>query len=185
MDYLLWGTNLVIALATLVIAIYSVKQASATKATADALINSERAWMMAEIEWHSVGLMEINSNGIDKTGVGLILICQNQGKTPGWITEKRIQLEIMDSLPWEPQLDAIDVFQNEPQPLSAGKESRVLVDCECDGRRDGPNIVVVYGVIRYRDIFGRPERQTRFGYKITPDDRLERLAGYPEYNKNT
>jgi hypothetical protein len=46
--------------------------------------------------------------------------------------------------------------------------------------------LIIYGVVEYRDAFG--EHDTWCGYTVLgpPDKpRLERLAGYPEYNKNS
>ena len=48
--------------------------------------------------------------------------------------------------------------------------------------------LVIYGYIKYRDIFSPDERETRFGYKITDDYRLERISGsgdFWQYNSYT
>lgn len=45
-------------------------------------------------------------------------------------------------------------------------------------------MVVVYGIVKYRDIFDEL-RETTFGYKITPGRELVPLEGKHEYNKYT
>ena len=42
------------------------------------------------------------------------------------------------------------------------------------------------GVVKYRDVIS-PEilRESYFAYTVTPLGNLERLPGYPEYNKHT
>lgn len=45
-------------------------------------------------------------------------------------------------------------------------------------------MMVVYGIVKYRDIFDKL-RETTFGYRITPSRELVRLEGKGEYNKYT
>src|SRR5258708_10541068 len=70
--------------------------AIATKDSASALINSERAWVMAEIEgdrgkWADgkVHIVEGSGTSGDSTGTWIILGCKNEGNKPGWIYAKR------------------------------------------------------------------------------------------------
>jgi len=51
------------------------------------------------------------------------------------------------------------------------------------GRQEHGKLTVVYGVVKYRDIFDK-RRETTFAYRILNGE-LRRLEGYPEYNKNT
>jgi hypothetical protein len=74
--------------------------AEAADRSASALVNSESAWIMVSLE-RGKGLFVVLGNGSlgEQTSVRVILHCINQGKTPAWITEKRIRLKITTSLP--------------------------------------------------------------------------------------
>jgi len=158
--------------------------AIAARTNAEALINSERAWVLVDIDWRMGRVMNVNANGVEKTAVDILLACRNQGKTPCWITEKRIELGIVESLPPIPDLERIQLYQAELEPLAVGRESIKPVDIICDGRAGEGQLIVIYGVVGYRDIFSSA-RCTTFGYYVTPDNKLERLTGYPKYNENT
>ena len=104
------------------------------------------------------------------------------------ITEKRANLIIVpkNTLPKNPDLNATRVFDSRAEPLAAGKESQRKKDeyFSAPGYQSLDEWMVLYGVVRYRDVFGR-ERQTTFGYEVTIGDQIERLSGYPKYNENT
>jgi hypothetical protein len=140
--------------------------ASATKTNTDVLINSERSWLMADILWtadvphapYPTTLKVMNGSGVsgETETLDICWVCRNDGNTPAWITEKQLWLKI---------------FQKAPPAIP---------DTQVGGA------LVAYGVIRYRDVFG--EHETWSGYTVVGDPahpRLQRLAGYPEYNKNT
>ena len=171
------------------------KQTKATEENVNALINSERAWIMVDIELDPEcrGIVETTKMIGDllehNTNLPVVCICRNQGKSPAWITNKRIKFEIVDSIPAAPKLESTDLFQTELEPLAAGGDSRTKIDCNCGGRLDLPQIGIIYGVVEYRDIFGRP-RSTTFGYVVTMlntllPQRLERISGFHKYNENT
>jgi hypothetical protein len=72
--------------------------------------------------------------------------------------------------------------------LSVGQSTIIQNEIECDGSYPeigGPGLVL-YGVVRYRDAFGKHE--TWYGYTIHGDPgshpQLDRLVGFPEYNNN-
>jgi hypothetical protein len=104
------------------------------------------------------------------------------------ITEKRANLIIVpkDTLPKNPDLTAAKVFDDRLEPLAAGKESLRKRDqhFSVTGYQGLDEWMVFYGVVKYRDVFGR-DRQTTFGYEVTIGDQIERLCGYPKYNENT
>ena len=115
--------------------------------------------------------------------------CTNFGRTPALVTEKRALLIIVpeNSLPRMPNLSATKLFDGRAEPLASEKTSVSEKDeWFTVAGYQGPNDwVVVYGVVKYRDVFGR-DRQTTFGYQVTHGDELERLSGsYPKYNENT
>jgi hypothetical protein len=165
--------------------------ANAAKVSADALINSERAWIMVDIDpvpglggGRMLGGME-NETHTQVTSAQFRITCRNEGKTPAWITEKRACLKIMNgSPPVNPDLNSTKVIQYEPEPLAVGKETRRDGSLTYEGWENLGQITIIYGVIKYRDVFA-DSRSTVFGYVLTVDNRFERLTGLPEYNKNT
>jgi hypothetical protein len=157
--------------------------------------NSERAWIMVDIEMDSErrGIVEGtrgNGNVLEhSTNVPIICACRNQGNSPAWIFNKRINFEIVDAIPKIPRLESTELLQAELEPLAAGRDSVIRRDCDAVGRLEVPKIGIIYGIVEYRDIFGR-SRITTFGYAVTMlnailPKRLERITGFPEYNKNT
>lgn len=75
------------------------------------------------------------------------------------------------------------------EPVSVGGQSIIQNAPQCAGNYPevGGPALMFYGVVNYRDVFGNHE--TWFGYTIQGDPgrnpRIERLVGFPEYNKNT
>lgn len=185
-DYLYTFAGLLLAFVTLVIADIALMQARAAKASADALINSERAWVMADLQWRDrVRIMHTNH---DKTAVDLDLVCRNDGRTPAWITEARVRVGIGESLPPIPIFDPIkkgDWSELRPIPLTVSGEWKCKADCWCEGRLGFGKAIFIYGFVKYRDAF-RTDRETRFGYSayFNQEDKLDRIT-HPEYNKNT
>lgn len=114
--------------------------------------------------------------------------CVNHGRTPALITEKRANLIIVpkNTLPENPDLRATTPFDIRVEPLAAGAESSRKKDehFSAPGYQGLDEWMVFYGVVKYRDVFGR-DRQTTFGYEVTIGDQIERLSGYPKYNENT
>jgi hypothetical protein len=168
--------------------------ANAAKLNAEALINAERVWIMIELQpvpgmGGVMDVEEVAKHIVDvishTTSFNVRLICKNDGRTPAWITEKRACIDVVDSLPDTPNWDAVGIIQTEPEPLAVGEVGEPTdKSLTCNKARDPGKITVVYGIVRYRDVFA-PDRATTFAYTIRVDGRLERLAGYPEYNKNT
>jgi hypothetical protein len=170
--------------------------AAAAKASADALINSERAWVMADIKWSAdvAGLTRSTQlrvvNGSGEVSADICLIYQNDGKTPAWITEKRIILREVSALQNPPDYtpDATgDAFTLVSEPLTVQGTGKYCAILTCKGNRELGKTLVVYGFIKYRDVFS-PDRETRFGYVITPETHFQRIAGkddFWQYNRNT
>ncbi len=162
--------------------------AEAAKASAEALINSERAWVMADIRWTAdmpprsvprpTNLRIIDGSG-DVT-IDVCLICKNEGRTPAWITQKVILFRVVDSLPKPPPVGGIyefregDYFFFGPEPIGIETESTITTTLTCKGQRELGKALLVYGIVKYRDIFS-PDRETRFGYMIT-NTHLHRIA---------
>lgn len=186
-----WDKGLVVATGLLVIVggfqigfLWSAVKAA--NANAIALINGERAWVMANIKWPTDRMRQININS-DKTGLDMFLTFQNDGGTPVWITEKFCRLAIVDLIPEQPNFADVgdgDFIDVSPEPLSVNGSSEVRMTLLCLGKSGWERATVIYGFIKYRDVFS-PSRETRFGFVVGPDNELTRIAGRPEYNKNT
>jgi hypothetical protein len=164
--------------------------AKAAKQSADALITSERAWVMVNLQLPTdrMRIVEIISNGIPKISIEVCFVCQNDGRTPAWILEKRIWFRMVESLADKPDItQPLSFVEVGTEPLNVGASSRRKIELECEGDLRSGLGTVIYGHVIYRDVF-RPDRETWFGYAVILSqqaNRLDRLAGYPEYNKNT
>ncbi|MGA2606665.1 MAG: hypothetical protein ABSH01_04310 [Terriglobia bacterium] len=156
--------------------------------------NAQRAWVMVEIEHNAkkwadgeVHVLEGSGTGGDTTTFYAVLVCRNEGSSPGWIDEKRVKFEIVSSLPPRPNLECAQFVQAGPIPIGTGQAlppTDILpFEPVAMGRQEHGKLTVVYGVVKYRDIFDK-RRETTFAYRILNGE-LRRLEGYPEYNKNT
>jgi hypothetical protein len=189
------ASTTVIALFTVIAAIIFYFQLKTTR-------NSERAWLMAELEWADdrPGKFGWGNGGSVQgatTWARLSLNCSNDGKTPAWIVQKRVRMEIVETVPPKPQFPPANLeweFEaSEPEPLAPGKRNHpVSFDITCQGKWNfevetmTDRELIVYGFIKYRDMF-QVERETRFGYRFAKSSKaeLERIKGFPEYNKHT
>lgn len=165
--------------------------AQSAKFNAEALMGAERAWIMVMLYWgtgEGTGRIHHLTTSPDKkeTGIYLMMTCTNQGRTPAWVDEIRARLEIVGTPSPAPDIDAMQIIRNEPAPL--GVNDRLQPDPDlrlrCAGFDAPGKMTLVSGVVKYRDAFGG-DRRTFFGYVITADAKLQRVAGLPEYNKYT
>jgi hypothetical protein len=157
------------------------RSASAAKTSADVLVASERAWVMVDLELYS-----IRGDGLrhETTKANLRLTYNNVGKTPAWITEKSIHFVLVDTMDDLPDIDSITPFQSRPQWLQTSYTEDRELEHEGWQQQDAGNLRIVYGRIKYRDIF-RKERTTTFGYEIDLNDEPRRIAEPAKYNENT
>ena len=166
-------------------AIFARRSANAARKSADAIVNAERAWIMVDLEWEpssAVRLTKINGGEGKKTGVAIRMICANEGRMPAWITYRAVHVEVAN----------IPTGQTEFLP---SESSENYIPIAAKGRNDSPwrsfgaghpvvgKDVFIYGVVRYRDVFG-PQRETWFGYLATDDGALVRIP-QREYNRHT
>jgi hypothetical protein len=162
--------------------------------------NTERAWVMVDVahdaaKWagqknEKVRMLEGSGNSGDSTAFYAVLTCRNEGKSPAWVYERRAKFEITSSpLPLKPNFDSAESVEVEPTPLGTGQAlphtDQLEWPAQARGHIQQGQMAVVYGIVKYRDIFDN-RRQTTFGYRITPSNELRRLEGehYREYNKN-
>ncbi len=160
-----------------------------------ALVNSERAWIIVDLRWQRTTQLKLVEqtrmvNNIVTTETSAFVECvyKNNGRTPAWIIEKRIGVSIGDSIPTEPLLDQTPVRDAGIEPLAPDKESVWSVQPGCEGHADFGKITIIYGVVKYRDIFNEM-RETTFGYMVGPSRELkrelERIPGVVAYNRYT
>jgi len=154
----------------------------------------ERAWVMADLEHDSqkwadrkVHVLQGSGTSGDSTGFYAVLICRNEGRSPAWLGERRARFEIVSGLPPKPNLELTELIEASPTPLGTGQAlphtERLSFPITAQGHEELGRMNVIYGVVKYRDIFGK-NRKTTFGYRLTPDRRFVRLE-YAEYNKHT
>jgi hypothetical protein len=154
---------------------------------------AQRAWISVDVEWDKTKWSDGKFHIIDGSGTSgdhtlfdLVLVCRNEGKSPAWIDEKRAKCELFTEIPPTPNLAATEVVQLGPEPIGIGQAiphtTKIPWFVAGEGRAQEGTKIVVYGVVKYRDAFGK--YKTTFGYQIRRDGPV-RLPGHPEYNKNT
>jgi len=191
-DYINACSTAVIAVFTILLFVGAFRQIRTSKTI-------ERAWIMAELQWdkdkwadakaHVLhGRSSVMGNVSTSTAVYIQLVCKNEGNSPAWIEEKRMKFAIFSVLPDKPPLESADIIQVGPEPLGIGKTDEPVTRQDAmpiaEGQAEDRQLSVIYGIVRYRDIFGK-RRSTTFGYHITSSLELKRLEGYPAYNENT
>jgi hypothetical protein len=159
------------------------RAAEAAKASADSIINSERAWVFLDIALK--GRVEhVQQHEPNITRIQASYRYRNVGRSPAWITELIFYAEIFDSgsLPKRPDIESFGPFEYGPLPFEAGGDKTCEQSWDVQGKPGSGKFTLVLGVIKYLDIFGK-QRMTVCGYALSPDEkRLERIAG-PGYNQ--
>ncbi len=151
---------------------------------------------MADVEpdsekWRDRKLHVLQGSGTsgDSTAIYAVLVCTNAGKSPAWINETRAKFEIVETLPPTPNFESAEYVEASTIPLgmveggAAPHTQRLPWTPTAVGHEELGKMSVIYGFVRYRDIFKRLH-VTTFGYRII-HGQLKRLENYPEYNQNT
>jgi hypothetical protein len=168
------------------------RQTAATEKQANHMIAAERAWILAELSL-SPGANLIFTNEPKtkeiKTNISVRLHCINDGSSPAWITEKSARLVIVSGeLPKIPQLTKEDILDEGMDPLGPGKDAAPFEwNASGNGRHSIQTHTIIYGVVKYRDIFGEG-RETWFCYQLIGyqgNRKLIRIFCGPEYSKHT
>ncbi len=168
-------------------AVSTEKAANAANNNAIAVINAERAWVMANLE-KGPG-PGTHSTGSDDTSVYFRLTLKNDGRTPAWITRRDMCLVVKEKsvmLPEVPDFSRAQTSEDQAIPISANGTSPAIdewIKAEgCQGMEDD---LILYGVVKYRDVFSEMDRETFFAYSVGVGEKWKRLRGYPQYNRNT
>lgn len=168
--------------------IETTKSAKAAKASADALENSERAWVMVNVYSRLGDSVPIyNRSGADgiHTQAMVTIVAKNHGRSPAWIVRHFQRFQSFDEIPRIPDFTqdlATPEFYSVPVTPNGGDYEKQC-DLMYEGKRDIHRKDIVYGIVQYRDIFDRL-RTTTYGYYLLGSS-LERMVDFPEYNKNT
>jgi hypothetical protein len=181
--------NGVIAVATLAIAIFSIVQARAAKLNAQAVIDSERAWLMlrpldpkGKDFWPIVRKNAVSANP-EPTQV--VVRFRNYGRTPAWLIEsafKLVKSEMDESrFPFDYQ-EPVALPDGEPIRTN-GTATSVVVQLEANppyltvddmvSIKENRTFLYLYGFLRYRDVFSEQRKELRetyfsFRYRSSP-----------------
>lgn len=159
--------------------------ATIAKLNTDALINSERAWILAELGWHDEPAERIGEDELGCATVYVRLTCKNEGRSPAWIDYVYGRVDIAAS-----HSDVKEYSKQEcgnfglMEPVGAGGEKCRGLGLHCDGTIKGEELLSVSVIVEYHDIFGK-QRQTAIGYSIVLPANLYRQNGLPNRNRNT
>jgi len=178
-------------IAAVVTIIILIRQTRVARQAAEAAVAAESAWVTVEIEWPETKGNIIYGDAVIQgqptgTTTWFTLNCkrQNHGKTPAWVTETNIGIHITDTLPKEPDMRLTWPFQPGMETLVAGGQSTLKqLQLQTNGRPEPGKITVVYGFVKYADVFGHTNRETTFAYYIKPDRTFERIS-LPGWNKH-
>lgn len=154
---------------------------------------SERAWILADLSWEP-GQLDVTTGTTQRGGltedvtenhtdVNVKLSCRNAGKSPAWIDEVRGCVEIVTrgSAIGIPESKKLSTF-GPIDPLGADKEQSRLLQMRCGGDMKENDVVSVYVMVEYHDIFGL-RRETVLDYTIDSRGTLNRQL--PGRNRNT
>jgi hypothetical protein len=171
--------------------------ANAANLNAEALINSERPWILVEnFQLFELVPME------NQIPVRFAFDIQNYGRTPARITKYRARLHINESTEMPPDPNVYALFDSDiPQRIVPVNREPALRDsvllqpryylsqAEIEQITNGVRFLWAYGFVRYEDVLVRREYETRFCYRYvlppyvpTP---IFALAGPREYNDAT
>ena len=164
MDCLLWATNLAIAIATIVLALYAVRQT-------EALINSERAWILVDIG----KLPPFNADRNEVQVLWIFPTIKNYGKTVARITRIVGIVKLVpegQDLPVVPEYilgQGFDERIDTVLPPEVPIQPRLGVSGdEFISVREGKSSLFIHGFIEYFDGISEKKRRSAycFGYVI-------------------
>lgn len=132
------------------------------------LVNSERSWIIPRFNYpNSDRRIRILTTSKEMV-IDLILTLHNSGKTPAWITERRITLKVVESIPPNPLFGdqkGGDFWDFPHYPTATENSFDDDIRCSCERVDIEGKTVIVYGYVKYRDVFC-PERWAYFGCEM-------------------
>jgi len=160
------------------------QQAEAARLSAQSLLNSERAWLTADLRWAEArgriifGDSVIPPNNVaSTTAVALVLEIRNDGKTPAWIENISAGMEIVGQEE-QPERPAMEYFE----PLGAEKARNINLRLSCPGKPKmlKSEFLRVHITVNYRDIF--ESREMTLEFHIQPLGEVIRRLGQRQVN---
>lgn len=196
LDYATPALTLLLVIVGAIAACIGLRTISAIEKQADAMVKSDRAWVMVDLE-KVPGVGQIGDlTSMDKEGprrhfrwFRVRCVCSNQGQTAARIIEKRcaaLAIRGDHELPESPNLD-IEIRDPVPHYLKANGDpwhGDWTISVEVADSED-VQLFIIYGVVRYRHLFSDEITQTTFGYSLGFQQELRRLIGHQKYNENT
>jgi hypothetical protein len=167
--------------------------ALAAKANTEALVNSERAWILAQLGWFEGNapritietLGESSQGEVQAAVVNLKLTCRNEGKSPAWIDHVYARIDIASGRADVKEYDKRSCGNyGSMGPIGAGQERYRCLDLRSDGLLKQGDFFSAYAVIEYHDIFGM-QRETTIGYSVDSGGGIYPQVGVPGRNRNT
>jgi len=168
------------------------EQAATSRAMARSTINAERAWILGELGGDAFGSMNVvestsqtQRGRSETTNARLVLTCKNEGRTPAWIDNIYGHMEILarqSDIKGRGNRHDGQTF-GVMGPLGAGKKRVRSLDLTCSGRLQEGNVLSVYVLVQYRDIFNFT-RETYLAYSIFDSKNIYQQP-LPERNRNT
>jgi CspA family cold shock protein len=165
--------------------------AAIAKLSTEAMVNSERAWVLAELGWWQSAHVLVGTSSVrggeatDSTTVFLKLTCRNEGRSPAWIDRVSGGCAIVDGVSVVTNRDKYNAGNYGPMgALGAGKESSMSLELTCRGHRKDNEFISVFVLVVYHDILGLT-RETGVGYSVHQNGDIHRQDGLPERQTNT
>jgi hypothetical protein len=171
--------------------------ALAAKLNADALVSSERAWVIVELKLEGDEPIQrgVLEDGTRRTCVRVGIVCRNAGPTPAWVYEQSVRVKITNQVIFSAtKYPTPEMSEESPSrqvfyqihPLTGDMDpivSKAWICCE--GWELKGFQTYVYGYIKYRDAFAS-DRITWFGYSVQKGTLARYLERIPNaaYNKN-
>lgn len=185
------GVHMVNLLVSLVAAVAAIVTGFFVYRQIVAFRNSERSWVLADIEEFSIKDVLLFSASGSRV-VPIFCTLKNYGVKPVWITAASFELRVVESvtlLPKEPDYGTWEPFESEIPllPESSGRYMRYPVSItteECGFVMSGKQKLYVYGFVTYKDTF-RSRRKSRFCFCFSGNPPRFVCSGPKGYNKYT
>lgn len=169
------------------------KSAEAALLNAQALVNAERSWILAELGWWEnqptrIALTESKEGDgpiVSSITANLKLICRNEGKSPAWVDKIYGRMDVVSTRAEIKKYDRQECGNlGLMEAIPAGGERAHSFRLEGDGRLENGAFLSVYVIIDYHDVFGHP-RETTIGYSLGLGGNLNRQDAIVSRNRNT
>jgi hypothetical protein len=167
--------------------------AIAAQRNSEVLINSERAWILAELGWYKGDRLHVAEHTSLVAGrpatcteARVLLTFRNEGKSPAWVQEIYAHLSIAARSTVEtiPKREDMTSFKTVDVVVGAGKEKFRALQLQCTGHRTKDEFLRVYVIVEYKDIF-ESKRETMVGYGIQSNGEFYCEETFPDRNRNT